>query len=152
MHAILARLGREGLAGAFVVAIGLLLYLLVYNYPRGRISEFGPGFVPWAASIGLMLLGAAMLARAWIGPSEKADLAMRPAVMLLPVGMAIFAFGVETFGLALTAAIGVLVASFASQEASLRERILLAVGLAALVTIIFGYALGMTMPLWPWSR
>ncbi len=152
MHAILARLGREGLAGAFVVAIGLLLYLLVYNYPRGRISEFGPGFVPWAASIGLLLLGAAMLARAWTGPGEKADLAMRPAVMLLPVGMAIFAFGVESFGLALTAAIGVLVASFASPEASLRERILLAVGLAALVTLIFGYALGMTMPLWPWSR
>jgi hypothetical protein len=152
MHGILARLGREGLAGAFVVAIGLLIYLLVRDYPRGRISEFGPGFVPWAASIGLMLLGAAMLARAWAGPGEKADLAVRPAVMLLPVGMAIFAFSVETIGLAFTAAVGVLVASFASPDANLRERILLAAGLAALVTIIFGYALGMTMPLWPWSR
>jgi putative tricarboxylic transport membrane protein len=152
MHAILARLGREGLAGAFVVAIGLLLYLLVYDYPRGRISEFGPGFVPWAASIGLMLLGAAMLARGWIRPGEKADLAVRPAVMLLPVGMAIFAFGIESVGLALTAAVGVLVASFASRESRLQERLLLSLGLAALVTIIFGYALGMTMPLWPWSR
>jgi hypothetical protein len=46
----------------------------------------------------------------------------------------------------------VLVTSFASPDANLRERILLAVGLAALVTIIFGYGLGMTMPLWPWSR
>jgi hypothetical protein len=152
MHAILARLGREGLAGIFVVAIGLLLYLLVRDYPRGRISEFGPGFVPWAASIGLMLLGAAMLVRAWAGPGEKADLAVRPAVMLLPVGMGIFAFGVESIGLAFTAAVGVLVASFASAESGLKERLLLSLGLAALVTLIFGYALGMTMPLWPWSR
>ena len=152
MHAMMARLGREGLAGAFVVAIGLLLYLLVRDYPRGRISEFGPGFVPWAASIGLMLLGAAMLARAWADPGEKADLAMRPAVMLLPAGMAVFAFGIESIGLAFTAAAGVLVASFASAESPLKERLLLSLGLAALVTLIFGYALGMTMPLWPWSR
>jgi hypothetical protein len=152
MQAMLARLGREGLAGAFVIAIGLLLYLLVRDYPRGRISEFGPGFVPWAASIGLMLLGAAMLARAWVSASEKLDLAVRPAVMLLLVGMAIFAFGIEQLGLALTAAIGVFVASFASREASLSERIGLSLGLAALVTVIFGYALGMTMPLWPFAR
>jgi hypothetical protein len=152
MQAILARLGREGLAGAFVITIGLLLYFLVHDYPRGRISEFGPGFVPWAASIGLMLLGAAMLARAWAHTGEKLNLAVRPAVVLLPAAMAIFAFGVERFGLALTAAAGVFVASLASDESSIGERIVLSLGLAALVTLIFGYALGMTMPLWPFGR
>jgi Tripartite tricarboxylate transporter TctB family len=149
MPAILARLGREGVAGAFIVALGLLLYLLVHDYPRGRISEFGPGFVPWAASIGLMLLGAAMLVRGWVGEGEKLDLAMRPAVLLLPLGMALFAFGIERIGLALTAVGSVLVASFASREPNVTERIALALGLAALVTLIFGYALGLTMPLWP---
>ena len=152
MQAILARLGREGLAGALVIAIGLLIYLLVHDYPRGRISEFGPGFVPWAASIGLILLGAAMLVRAWASAGEQLDLVMRPAVVLLPAAMAIFAFGVERFGLALTAAVGVFVASLASDESRFAERIILSLGLAALVTVVFGYALGMTMPLWPFSR
>jgi hypothetical protein len=152
MQAILARLGREGVAGIFVIAVGLLIYFLVRDYPRGRISEFGPGFVPWAASIGLMLLGVAMLARAWAGSAEKLDLAMRPAVVLLPVGMGFFALGLEQLGLALTAAVGVFIASLASRESNLAERIALSIGLAALVTVIFGYALGMTMPLWPFLR
>jgi hypothetical protein len=108
--------------------------------------------VPWAASMGLMLLGAAMLVRASLSAGEKLDLAVRPSVMLLPVGMAIFAYGVEQIGLALTAAVGVFVVTFASHEASLRERIGLSLGLAVLVTFIFGYALGMTMPLWPFGR
>ena len=151
MQAILVRLGREGLAGAFVVAVGLLIYLLVRDYPRGRISEFGPGFVPWAASIGLMLVGAAMLVRAWVGEREQLDRAVRPAVVLLPLGMVIFALGLERFGLALTAAIGVFIASLAARETTLAERLILSVGLAALVTAIFGYALGMTMPLWPFG-
>lgn len=153
MRALADRFGRDGFAGLFVLLAGLVVLLLVRDYPRGRLSEFGPGMVPFAGSIGMILLGAAMLLRARRSDAaEPLATGFGRPLFLIPLGMAIFAFGLNTLGLALVSALAVFVASFASPEPRLFERVLVALGLAALVTLVFGYGLAMTMPLWPLSR
>ena len=149
MRAAAARLGRDGIAGAFVVALGAILYLLVRNYPRGTLSEFGPGMVPWAASIALVVLGAAMVVRALARKNSDTVPAMSRAILVVPAGMAFFALALEPLGLFATAAIGVFVTTLAARESSLIERLAVALGLATFATIVFGYGLAMTMPLWP---
>ena len=72
----------------------------------------------------------------------------RPLV-LVPLGMAVFALGLEPLGLALSSALAVLVTSFASTESRLTERLIASVVLAALITLVFGYGLSMSVPLWP---
>jgi len=63
--------------------------------------------------------------------------------------MGVFALGLETLGLALASALAVFVTSLASPESSVAERPSTSVLLSALVTLVFGYGLSMTMPLWP---
>lgn len=154
MHSTFVRLGRDGIAGCAIVLVGLVGFLIVYDYPVGTLSEFGPGFVPWVTTIGMIGLGAAMVARAVAAQGIAAaepplDLVIGRPLIVVPLGMAIFAFGVETLGLALASALAVFVTSLASPEATLVERTATAVLLAVLVTLVFGYALAMTMPLWP---
>jgi ABC-type transport system involved in cytochrome c biogenesis permease subunit len=149
MRAIFSRLGREGTAGAFIVVVGAIFWLIVRDYPRGELSEFGPGLVPWFASIVMLLLGAAMLVRALITPNYDAAPALGRPLFVIPLGMALFAFGLDTLGLFSASALGVFVTTFATQESSLKERVLAALALAGMVTLVFGYALSMTMPIWP---
>jgi hypothetical protein len=149
MRRLAARLGRDGSAGAFVIAIGVVLWALVGNYPRGELAEIGPGFVPWVASISLTGLGVLMVARAlYLGSPAMTGAAGR-ALVIVPVGMAIFAFMLAPFGLFATAALSVFATSFAAQRVRLHERVILALALASLVTLLFGYALSMALPLWP---
>ena len=151
MQAILNRLGRDGIAGAAIVITGLFGFLLVRDYPVGDLSEFGPGFVPWVTTLGMALLGAIMVFQALQKHStEKIALVINRPLIVIPVGMALFAIGLEPLGIAVASALSVFVSSLASSESRLKERILVSVGLAILVTLVFSYGLGMTMPRWPW--
>lgn len=149
MRNVLARLGREGFAGGFVFLVGLMLWLIVRDYPRGRLSEFGPGFVPWVSSIGLVILGALMIVRALRAGNDDAAPTIGRAVIVIPLGMALFAFALESFGLVLTAIVAVFITTFATRVMTLVERVGVALALAALVTALFGYALALTIPIWP---
>ncbi len=149
MRRIVTALGREGVAGTFVIGLGVVLWLIVRNDPRGELSEIGPGFVPWVASFGLAALGAVMVLRALRARKHDAAPVVSRAAVLVPLGMAIFALGLESLGLFATSALGVFIVTFASRESRLVERAVMALALAALVTLIFGYGLSMTMPLWP---
>lgn len=150
MDAALSRLGREGIAGVAILLTGLLGWLFVRDYPVRELSDFGPGFVPWVTTIGMALLGAAMAVRALLtGTREDIRPAIGRPLLFVPGGMAIFAVFLDTLGLFVASALAVFVTTFASTESSLRERVATAFALAALVTLVFGHLLGMTMPLWP---
>ena len=149
-RAIAARLGRDGAAGVFVVATGAVLWLIVRNYPRGELSQFGPGYLPWIASIGMILLGTAIIASAYLSSNNShEEQTVSRSVLIVPMGMLVFAFGLEVLGLFVTSVLSVFVTTFASRESTLTERVLLALALATLVTIVFGYGIGMTVPLAP---
>jgi hypothetical protein len=149
LRAIAERLGREGLAGVFVLAVGAILWAIVRDYPRGDLSQFGPGYLPWVASIGMMLLGLSLIITGYRSrDAHEAHTFGRP-VLIVPIGMVVFAFGLNRFGLFVTAAASVLITTFASPESSMRERAVLALALAALVTLVFGYGVGMSIPLKP---
>jgi hypothetical protein len=150
MHVIFTRLGQDGLAGLAVALGGLIGFWIVRDYPLGSLSDFGPGFMPWVATIGMMGLGAAMMARALAsGVRTGFRIDAGRALILVPLGMTIFALTLDPLGLALSSALAVLVTSFASRESRLAERLIAAVVLAALITLVFGYGLSMSAPLWP---
>jgi hypothetical protein len=149
IRTIAARLGREGVAGAFVVACGIVLWFIVRNDPRGELADIGPGFVPWVSSFALMILGSIMIVRALSVPQYDEAPVIGWGVVVVPIAMAVFAYGLEPLGLFAASALGVFITSLAARDTSYRGRIILAVALGGAVTLVFGYGLGMTMPLWP---
>ncbi len=150
MDSIFARLGRDGIAGSAIAIGGLIGFVIVRDYHVGSLSEFGPGFMPWVATIGMMVLGGAMVVRALaVGSGEPIAIVVGRPLIVVPLGMALFAYGLDPLGFAMASALAVFVTSLASPESSLAERLLASLVLAGLVTLIFGYGLSMTMPLWP---
>lgn len=149
IRTIATRLGRDGVAGAFVVTCGVVLWFIVRNDPRGELADIGPGFVPWVASFALMFLGAIMVLRAFSVPQYDSAPVIGWGVVAVPVAMAVFAYGLEPLGLFVASALGVFITSLAARESTYLGRIILALILGAAVTLVFGYGLGMTMPLWP---
>lgn len=149
IHALAARLGREGIAGIFVGAAGVFLWIMARGLARGTLAEIGPGFVPWISSLALVALGGCMLVRAMSKRNDDGPPQLGRGVVVVPLGMGLFAFGLESLGLFAASALGVFVTTFASRESGLIERAAVAFGLAAGVTLLFGYGLGMTVPLWP---
>lgn len=54
-------LGHRLAGGGLVTGLGLAMLGIARDYPMGRVSDMGPGFVPIWTGIGLTLLGLAIL-------------------------------------------------------------------------------------------
>lgn len=143
---------REAAAGGFLLLAGALVLALTWRYPSGRPADLGPGLVLQVCGGLIALFGAIMLLRAWRGSTASDDppaapLSGRPFIVL--GAMALFALLLPLLGLAFTAALCVLAASFASPALSWRERLGTAVTLSLFVTLLFGYGLRLSVKLWP---
>jgi hypothetical protein len=97
----------------------------------------------------MMLLGLALLTTGYLSRHAREAQSFGRPLLIVPIGMVVFAFGLNRLGLFVTAAASVLITTFASRESSMRERFVLALVLATLVTLVFGYGVGMTVPLKP---
>jgi hypothetical protein len=115
----------------------------------GNLAKIGPGFLPVLLSTGLLGVGGVLALRALAveGPSiEKSQ--MVPQVFVL-AAIAVFAFGIERFGLALTVVAVAITASFAWRSMHWLEVIALAIGLAVLCVLLFVQLLGQPFMVWP---
>lgn len=147
----MANAPREAAAGGFLLLAGLLVLILTWSYPSGRLADIGPGMMVQVCGGLITLFGALILIRSVKTASDSdlpaGRLSWRPFVV--PVAMALFALLLPQLGLAVTAALCVLVAGFASPTLTWRERIGTAAVLSLFVTLLFGYGLRLSVKLWP---
>lgn len=137
-------------AGILFIAFGGLALWLGRDYATGTLAKIGPGFLPVLLSIGLLGVGGILALRALAieGPAiEKSQVV--PQLFIL-AAIAVFAFGIERLGLALTVMAVAVTASFARRGAQhWLEVIALAVGLAVLCVLLFVELLGQPFMVWP---
>jgi len=136
-------------AGILFIAFGGLALWLGRGYAMGTLAKIGPGFLPVLLSIGLLGVGGVLALRALAmeGPAiEKSQIV--PQLFIL-AAIAVFAFGIERFGLALTVVAVAVTASFARRNMHWLEVIALAIGLAVLCVLLFVQLLGQPFMVWP---
>jgi hypothetical protein len=136
-------------AGILFIAFGGLALWLGRNYAMGTLSKIGPGFLPVVLSIGLLGVGGVLALRALAaeGPAiEKSQ--VLPQFFIL-AAIAVFAFGIERLGLALTVMAVAVTASLARSGMRWLEVIALAIGLAVLCVLLFVQLLGQPFMVWP---
>jgi hypothetical protein len=136
-------------AGMLFIAFGALALWFGRGYAIGTLAKIGPGFLPVLLSLGLLGVGGILALRALAveGPAiEKSQFV--PQFFIL-VAIAVFAFGIERFGLALTVAAVAITASFARRSMQWLEIIALAIGLAVLCVLLFVQLLGQPFEVWP---
>jgi hypothetical protein len=143
------RAPKDFWAGALFIAIGTTGGLLAQDYAFGSALQMGPGYLPrvlsWAtAAIGLLVL---LRSFAIDGPSLTG---FRPwPFFTVLASVVLFALTIERFGLVLATLVTTLVGGLGSRDMSLSERVLVSVGLAIFCALVFVYALGQPMTLWP---
>jgi hypothetical protein len=139
----------EAVAGALFLAIGAAALWIGRNYPMGTAVNMGPGYLPQLVAWGLVLLGAAGIARGvLVGGWRPPSVMLRP-LACISIAILVFAQTIDRLGIAIACAVTVAVAAAAQYAARWHEVPAIALGLAAFCALLFGYALNLSIPVWP---
>jgi hypothetical protein len=144
-----SKFGQDFWAGLMFVAFGAIAIAIARNYKFGSADHMGPGYMPVAVSALLIVFGLALAARSLARGSQRVYKLAWFATALVLLSVLAFAFLVRSVGLAITTVLLALLCRAAGRYWHWKESVLLAVGLAVMVVLIFLKGLGMSLPLWP---
>ena len=139
---------KDVLAGAIFIVLGLAFALGALAYDIGTPLEMGPGYVPLVLGVILTGFGLLIIVKGFIAGLEEpiGEVDWR-AVVLITASLLFFGFTIRGLGV-VGALFGTsLLAALARSSTSLRESLLIAVGLTVLSVGIFVFALQLRLPL-----
>lgn len=135
-------------SGLLFIAIGAAGLYFGSTLEFGSASRMGPGFFPMiiAGLIAAMGLLVTVRALAIQGP-EIERLQLRPILMLMSA-LAVFGALTDVTGIVISTILMIAIAACARSGVKPLETLLLAVGSAAFIVLVFVYGLGQPLPLW----
>jgi hypothetical protein len=139
---------KDLLAGGTFIALGVAFAAGSLAYDIGTPVRMGPGYVPLVLGLVLAGLGVLVIVKGFIaGEGEPIGEVDWRAVILITA--ALLFFGLTVRGLGVVGALfgASLLAAMARSQTSVREAIVIAVGLTALSVVIFIVALQLRLPL-----
>lgn len=136
-------------SGLFLLVAGVAALYLGRGYDLGSSVEMGPGYVPRLLALGLMAIGAILAARGL--RARQFGAAGWDLRSVLPVAASILVFGlaIEGLGLVVAGIAAVVLAMLGERRPAWRQMPLIAVGLAGFCALLFGWALELSLPVWP---
>jgi putative tricarboxylic transport membrane protein len=133
-------------AAVLLMLLGLAGLWFGREYELGSVSQMGPGYMPMLLSVGLVAFGAVIGLRSLATEGPPIDRGrLLPSVLIL-VAVLLFAFLIDTAGLAPAVFVVTVLAAFASVEMRWKEALALAAGLALFCVLIFVYGLRQPIP------
>ena len=137
------------LTAAIFAGFGALGLWQTRHLAGGTLAQMGPGYLPRVVCILLILLAAVI---AWSALRRTAvaidPIKLRP-VVVITLSIVAFAFAATHLGFVIASLLLVIAGSLADPGSRLRTTLILAAGLTAFGAIVFVYALGVQVPLWP---
>lgn len=136
---------RQDLIGGLVaVAFGLFAGYTASAYPMGSLLRMGPGFFPVGLAGLIVLLGLVLIVAAFRPrpQGQRIDVRLRPLLMI-GLGVSLFALLLERAGLLPATLVLVLVSSLAESPWRPKRAVILAIAMTALVYLVFITALQM---------
>jgi hypothetical protein len=130
---------------------GVATMVFAPSYQIGTAARMGPGYFPFAIGGMLTMLGLVISLRSlsWgRGGRKTLSFQTRPAVFVL-CSVILFGLLLRPLGLLLSTVILVLISSMASYDFKVRQSILTAFVLLAIILIIFVFFLKFQIPVWP---
>jgi hypothetical protein len=73
------------------------------------------------------------------------------AFALVMISLVAFALTLKPLGLILATVLAVILSTLADNETRWKGRLMIAVGVAVVTYVVFGFGLKMSLPVWPWS-
>jgi hypothetical protein len=148
---------RDFYAGGLMILLGLGIALKGATYRSGTLMHMGPGFLPTALGIILILIGIAIGAAA-LGPADGAhDESILPpnpqwwawtCILLSPVAFIVFG---RFFGMAPGTFACVFIAALGDRGATWKSTIVLSTVVTVFGVSLFSYFLQVPMPIFTWG-
>jgi hypothetical protein len=150
---------RDFYAGGLMLLLGLGIALKGSTYRAGTLMHMGPGFLPTALGIVLVLIGIAIAAAALAGGSDghgeagESILPEKPqwwawfCILMSPI---CFIFFGRYFGMIPGTFMCVFVAALGDKDATWRSTIILATIVTVFGVALFSYFLQVPMPILTW--
>jgi len=142
---------KDFYAGLVFLLFGIPAMVLSRWYQIGTAAKMGPGYFPFLLGGLLTVLGLVILLRSISnkeGTGNVLSFKAKPAFLVLS-SIVLFGLLLHPLGLLLSTILLVIVSSMASFEFKMKEAILNAFVLLAIVLIIFVYLLKFQIPVWP---
>lgn len=147
-----ARLARDTVGGLFFAAIGLAFVLGSNHLPMGEAARMASGYFPRLLGYCLIFIGLVISILGTFSEKKSHEIIYRFAlkkVLLIGTALLAFAFLLEPAGLWIALSVLVFISSFASEQRSIREALILTVVVDLLVTAVFVGAIGLEINLLP---
>jgi hypothetical protein len=141
------------ICGAFFILVGAVFAWQSLEVELGSWLRIGPGGMPLALSLLLILLGAIILLAALREVGEPVGAIAWRGIVFITLAPIIFGFTVRGLGFVGAVFITALFASFASLRMTPLRALLLSIALTAFSTAVFSYGLGLPFERFgPWLR
>ncbi len=135
--------------GICLIAIALLALYMVQNLPATGRFGFASGTAPRLFAYGLLLFGGIILVQGFMRRGPAIERMPLRATLAILGAIVFFGLTIRTLGLALTGIPMVLIASQAMPDNKMWEAVLFALGITLFCALLFPFALGQPIPLWP---
>lgn len=141
---------KDFFSGVMFLAFGLAFAVGAQNYDLGSAQEMGPAYLPTVLGglLALMGFGIAIKGLRSQVPGDVARFHWRPLILFLGAVL-LFAFLLQPLGLVLSLVLMMFVGALGGPDFKVKEVILLAVVMLALVLVVFIWGLDLPAPLWP---
>ncbi|WP_241024150.1 tripartite tricarboxylate transporter TctB family protein [Burkholderia sp. Ac-20365] len=161
----LLRMSRDQLGAALLMVLGAGVTVGGLSFHMGTLTEMGSGFIPVVLGVLMVFIGIAILVTekrdgheaAHEEAHEKVHEAAHSSApqwrgwFCILASIAIFVVLGTYGGLIPATFTSVLVAALGDRQNTLRDCILLAVAVTVFGVVVFGYGLGLQMPLLAWG-
>ena len=154
---MLSARNRDLVSGVICLAGGGGVLLEAHNDTIGSLSSLGPGFYPAVLGALLTLVGLLIVGTALTASPTRDDAGTEPIGGPDWRGCGCIVGGVVAFivvawlsGLAPAIFACVFIGALGDRTTSLKGSLTLAVAMSVAGTVLFGYLLGINMPLWQW--
>jgi uncharacterized membrane protein YjgN (DUF898 family) len=136
-------------AGLLFMAFGLAAVVISASYAAGTASRMGPGYLPRALGVLLLVFGTFLALRGLRPASDPSSRwNVRPLFTVL-VAVGFFSLTAKWLGVVVATIALVFIASTASREFRWKESLVSGAILGLAAVAVFVYALGVPLPVWP---
>lgn len=140
------------LAAGMFIGIGLLALWEGSGLDMGELDAMGPGYMPRALAVLLILIGIAAGVRAFVSsaPERLAAMRARPPIVIAAAVAGFAALLALGSGLVIAAAWLLVIGSMATAEWTRKAVLISCAALIPFTTLVFVVGLGLQLKIWPW--
>jgi putative tricarboxylic transport membrane protein len=135
--------------GVVLVGLALIALWATRDLPGMHGFAFGPGTAPRMFAVLLMAMGFVIMAiGVWTDGPKVGRYAFRGPVLVVAAVM-VFATTIRPLGLVISSFVSIVIAASAAEDVRWVESLIWAVILTVFCSLLFPYALGLPLYLWP---